>query len=101
MAVPSRHGCSSSAALSRGLTHATMGLSQVGGWRKPGGSKHCTGKKFNSRDTTAHWHCRMHSEVSIAHAVHLRAWEERHAVEGTDKRLMNSHRELTPGENKS
>lgn len=53
------------------------------------------------RDITAHCHCGMHGEVGIAHAVHLRAWEKRHAVEGTGKKLMTSHREMTPGESKS
>lgn len=61
---------------------------------------HATGEKFNSRDTTAHGHCGMHGEVGIARAVHLRAWEKRHAVEGTGNRLVTSHRELAPGESK-
>lgn len=36
-------GCSSSTALPRGLACGTMGLSQLGGWRKPGASKHHAG----------------------------------------------------------
>lgn len=36
----------------QGLDHATMGLSQVGGWRNPEGFKHCSGVQ-QARNSTA------------------------------------------------
>lgn len=65
-------------------------------WRLQTLQWRATGKKFNSRDTTAHWHCGMHGEVGIAHTLHLRAWEKRHVVEGTGKSLMTSPQRADP-----
>lgn len=109
----STRGRSSSAVLSRGSTHVTTGLSQLGGWRKHGASEHHTScptrlracnrqaTRQHSTDTTAHRHCGMHGEVGTIHAVHPSAWEKRQAVGGTGKRLLASQRKPASGDSKS